>query len=235
MALALTETCTEKLANHQSNRPSDRVVLSATGLCKSFGGHTVLDNVSFKLKRGQVVLLRGENGSGKTTLLNILTGNLEPDSGEIKVSINGNEERFDFPMPWWKRLNPFDHFTPERLAWKGIGRVWQDIRLFPTMTTLDNVAVASPNQIGENPALAFIASKIRKAEKKNVEESYKRLEGLRLGKLRDSYCDQISLGQMKRVAIARTIRAGSKVLFLDEPLSGLDGDGGLIGTNIAFI
>ena len=113
----------------------DHTVLSVKGLKKSFGGQVILDDISLDLKRGEVVLLRGENGSGKTTLVNILTGNLEPDKGEIHLHINGNKELFSWPRRWWKEVNPFDHFTPERLVWEGVGRVWQDIRLFPTMST----------------------------------------------------------------------------------------------------
>lgn len=214
----------KRIINTNTAVKIDRVVLSAKGLYKSFGGQLVLNDVSLNLRQGEVVLLIGENGSGKTTLLNILTGNLEPDKGEIHVAINGTKEAFTFPRPWWKELNPFDHFTPERLAWEGIGRVWQDIRLFPTMKTLDNVAVASENRIGENPILAFSPGAYR-LEKANQKAASKWLEMLGLGDRQESSCDKISLGQMKRVAIARAIQAGAKVLFLDEPLSGLDEKG----------
>lgn len=223
-ATALKETCSINLDKTQDKRLSKNIVLSVTGLRKSFGGQMVLNNISLSLRRGEVVLLRGENGSGKTTLLNILTGNLEPDKGVIKIHINGNEEKFEFPRPWWKELNPFDHFSPERLAWEGIGRVWQDIRLFPTMNTLDNVSVASANRTGENPALAFSPGTYRR-EKENKQAASEWLEKLGIGDRGDSSCDKISLGQMKRVAIARAIQAGAKVLFLDEPLSGLDDKG----------
>jgi len=68
------------------------VLLKAEGLRKSFGGQTVLDNVSLELQQGEVVLLRGANGSGKTTLLNMLTGNLEPDAGRIQLFTDGGTE-----------------------------------------------------------------------------------------------------------------------------------------------
>lgn len=224
---------TTKMAPAMNLPKEGNIVLSTRRLHKAYGGQVVLDDVSLDLKQGEVVLLRGENGSGKTTLLNILTGNLEPDKGELHVSINGDKEEFSWPRSWWKELNPFDHFTPERLAWEGIGRVWQDIRLFPTMTTLDNVAVAAQGKKGENPALALHRSSNGEAE--NIEISSRWLKRLGLGERLDSSCDKISLGQMKRVAIARAIHAGAKVLFLDEPLSGLDKNGvqevmGYLGT-----
>lgn len=206
-------------------RNTRQIVFSARGLRKTFGGQIVLDDISLELKQGEVVLLRGENGSGKTTLLNILTGNLEPDQGELHISINGNREGFSWPKQWWKELNPFDHFTPERLAWEGVGRVWQDIRLFPTMTTLENVTVATSKQKGDNPVFALATLGAKKEEKRNSEKAAAWLGSLGLGDRLDSSCDKISLGQMKRVAIARAIQAGAKVLFLDEPLSGLDTNG----------
>lgn len=219
-----TETTTREYHIGDSIRTGNSV-LSARGLRKAFDGQVVLDNISLNLRQGEVVLLRGENGSGKTTLLNILTGNLEPDRGEIDININSGRETFEFPKPWWKELNPFDHFTPERLAWQGIGRLWQDIRLFPTMTTLENVAVATLNQKGENPAWALLFLKAKKEEIQNSEASSECLRKLGLGDRLDSSCDKISLGQMKRVAITRAIQAGAKILFLDEPLSGLDKQG----------
>ncbi len=203
----------------------ENTVLSVKGLTKSFGGQVILDDVSLDLKRGEVVLLRGENGSGKTTLVNILTGNLEPDKGEIHLNINGNKELFSWPRHWWKELNPFDHFTPERLVWEGVGRVWQDIRLFPTMSTLENVMVSTPGQRGENPVLALISNYAKKENSRNKKTASGWLDKLGLGDRLDSSCDKISLGQMKRVAIARAIQAGAKILFLDEPLSGLDNSG----------
>lgn len=204
---------------------NDNTALSVSGLTKAFGGQIVLHDISLNLKQGEVVLLRGENGSGKTTLVNILTGNLEPDKGEIQLNINGNKENFSWPRQWWKEINPFDHFTPERLVWEGVGRVWQDIRLFPTMSTLENVMVSSPRQHGENPVLALISNKAKSENRQNEKISSEWLSKLGLGDRLDSSCDKISLGQMKRVAIARAIQAGAKILFLDEPLSGLDNSG----------
>lgn len=221
-----TRFAEEELMSDTEKASQDDVVLSARGLSKAFGGQIVLNDISFTLMRGEVVLLRGENGSGKTTLLNILTGNLEPDAGELHLSVNSAREVFRWPRKWWQNLNPFDHFTPERIAWEGVGRVWQDIRLFPTMTVLDNVVLSSPKQAGENPVMALLRlGRINKEELYNEENAIRWLNSLGLGERLHASCDKISLGQMKRVAIARAVHAGAKILFLDEPLSGLDRDG----------
>lgn len=222
----LTRTAVDDMTTIRDAKELNSVILSARGLHKTFGGQVVLRNVNFNLRKGEVVLLQGENGSGKTTLLNILTGNLEPDVGELHLSVNSTQEVFRWPRRWWQNLNPFDHFTPERIAWEGVGRVWQDIRLFSTMTVLDNVVLSSPRQAGENPIIALLRlGRVNKEELYNQEQASKWLNGLGLGDRLHSSCDKISLGQMKRVAIARAVQAGAKILFLDEPLSGLDGIG----------
>src|SRR3712207_1248084 len=109
-------------------------LLEAEGLFKAFGGQIVLNRVDLELRQGEVVLLRGENGSGKTTLLNILPGNLEPDVGTIRYYADGTPRSYRFPRRWWQELNPFDHFTPEFVAREGIGRTWQEVRLFGTQS-----------------------------------------------------------------------------------------------------
>ena len=205
---------------------AEEVVLRACGLRKAFGGQVVLADVSVKLHRGEVVLLRGDNGSGKTTLLNILTGNFEPDAGWIALFEDGAGERFAFPRRWWLELNPFDHFTPERMATGNVGRTWQDIRLFSTQDLRDNLALAMPGQLGEKPLWAVLRrSSVRRQEATNLAAAEAMLASLGLAGRERSSAGRISLGQSKRVAIARAVRAGAKILFLDEPLAGLDVEG----------
>jgi ABC-type branched-subunit amino acid transport system ATPase component len=202
------------------------VVLRIEGLAKAFGGQQVLDGVNAELRRGEVVILRGDNGTGKTTLLNILTGNLEADAGTIDLFTNGTHEHFHFPRRWWQDLNPFDHFTPERMAWEGVGRTWQDVRLFSTQSLRDNLAIAVPEQIGENPLGALTRLwQVRRQQREQSEGAREVLRRLGLDGREDSSADRISLGQSKRVAIARAVQAGARILFLDEPLAGLDGQG----------
>lgn len=204
----------------------DRVVLRAKGLKKSFGGQTVLNGIDLELRQGEVVLLRGENGSGKTTLLNILTGNLEPDSGTLDYLADGTPRSYSFPRRWWQELNPFDHFTPEFVAREGIGRTWQDVRLFGAQSLRDNIAVAEPGHPGENPLIALIAPGYANRREAGLnQQADAMLDRLGLAGRETSSADMISLGQSKRVAIARAVAAGAKIIFLDEPLAGLDRKG----------
>ncbi len=174
-------------------RTNDReVVLEAKGLTKSFGGNAVLTGVDFKLHRGEVVLLQGANGSGKTTLLNILTGNLKPDGGTMRC-----------------------HET--------LGRTWQDVRLFASQTLADNIAMATPRQPGENPLKAlFLAWKTRREERRNAAEVAALLGKMGLTDRANISGSEAKIAEAKFVAMFRAIRAGAKVLFLDEPLAGLD-------------
>lgn len=202
------------------------VVLAASGLRKAFGGQIVLDGVDLELREGEVILLRGDNGSGKTTLINILTGNLEPDAGTIHYLADGSPREFRFPRRWWQELNPFDHFTPESTANEGIGRMWQDVRLFHSQTLRDNIAVADPHHPGENPIRALFApGRGNRHEAEITRHADAMLARLGLAGRENSSGDKISLGQSKRVAIARAVAAGARILFLDEPLAGLDRQG----------
>lgn len=199
------------------------VVLTAHGLRKAFGGQVVLDGVDLELRESEVIILRGDNGSGKTTLINILTGNLEPDAGNIHYRADVSPREFRFPRRWWQELNPFDHFTPESAAHEGIGRMWQDVRLFSSQNLRDNIAVAEPRQLGENPIRAtFTPDRCRLQEVEVARKADEMLSRVGLAGRELSSGDKISLGQSKRVAIARAVAAGARILFLDEPLSGLD-------------
>ena len=210
------------------------VLLKATGICKSFGGQSVLNNLCFELHEGEIVLLRGDNGSGKTTLLNILTGNIEADMGSLHYHTNAKPFQFFFPISWWKKLNGLDHFSPEFVAKKGITRTWQDIRLFNSQSLKDNVTVAYSGQTGENPLFALVKFRaVKRQELEITKNATKLLESFDLKSLIKNKAGKISLGQSKRLAIARAVATGARILFMDEPFSGLDLNG--ISSMIDFL
>lgn len=174
-----------------------------------FGGHRVLDGVSFDLFPGELVLLRGENGAGKTVLLNVLSGYVLHDHGDVRLDLQG-----------W--VNP-KSAGPERLARRGLGRLWQDIRLFPTMSVLENVLAATPAMLGQNPLSAVFAMPfIRRQSRIAKERALANLSLVGMADRAESSCDMLSVGQMKRVAIARLLQMQATLWLLDEPLAGLD-------------
>lgn len=184
----------------------------AAGLSVAFGGQQVLRKVDLDLIDGQIALLRGPNGCGKTTLLNILSGFLRPDAGAASLEVAG-------------RHIDVLRTPPDRLARLGIARLWQDVRLFSTMTVLENVLVASPNPIGINPFMALFAfARVNRQERDFQTQALDWLDKLGMVDRRSSSGDMLSLGQTKRVAIARMLQSGAQVLLLDEPLAGLDQD-----------
>lgn len=188
----------------------EQYTVLADDLSLAFGGNRILDAVSFVLPPGRTVLLRGENGSGKTTLLNVLNGFIRPDSGRLRFQING-------------AILDVRHHSPERLACEGIGRLWQDIRLFPNMTVLDNVLAASPRLRELNPVMALsIWPPIRRMERAAREHALHHLHTVGMADRASSSADKLSVGQMKKVAIARLLQTEAELLLLDEPLSGLD-------------
>lgn len=184
--------------------------LSARDIAIAFGGQKVLCGVDVDLHGGQIALLRGPNGCGKTTLLNILSGFLRPDAGTATLAYNGR--RVDILRE-----------SPDKLARLGIARLWQDIRLFPTMTALENVLAASPHALGIHPfAALFSPGRVKRQERCFHEQAMHWLDLLGMADRARSSGDMLSVGQSKRVAIARLLQTGAQVLLLDEPLAGLD-------------
>jgi ABC-type branched-subunit amino acid transport system ATPase component len=201
-------------------------VLRARGIVKSFGGQRVLNGLDLCLRQGEVVLLRGENGSGKTTLLNVLTGNLAPDRGVLEYSRNGAPLLRSFPSRPFGGLNLRNRFSPEFIASLGIGRSWQDVRLFKSQSLRDNIAVADLRAADISPLDPLVRpNSARRLDTEIYAAADSALQRLGLGERLHSSADMISLGQSKRVAIARAVAAGAKVLLLDEPLAGLDRKG----------
>lgn len=176
----------------------------------AFDGQEVLHGVTFDLQAGELALLRGENGSGKTVLLNVLSGYLAPDRGSVRLQLGGE---------WIDAA----HASPERLARQGVGRLWQDIRLFPSMTVLDNVMAGTARMLGESPLFALLARPaVLRQERAARERALDNLAALGMADRAASSCDMLSVGQMKRVALARLLQMEASLLLLDEPLAGLD-------------
>jgi branched-chain amino acid transport system permease protein len=184
------------------------IVLEATDLKKYFGGIRAADELDIKLELGRVTGLIGPNGAGKTTVFNLLTGVIPLDEGTVKL--NGTD------ITGW---------TFNRIAKAGMARSYQDVRVYPRMSVLDNVRIAVPNQPGERLANAFLRP--LKTQRGEAEVHEKAMEALRFVGLDGSarrIAGALAFGEQKLVALARLMATEAEVLLLDEPASGVDVD-----------
>lgn len=177
---------------------------------KSFGSTKVLKDVSFSLKKGEVVSIIGSSGSGKTTLLRCLNFLETPDEGVIKVA---DEVLLDMKNPSTLKES---EIRKKRLRF---GLVFQSFNLFPQYTALENVMLAKELLAKEQPDY--------KVRKKEIQEEIRQqgihlLKQMGLGERMNNYPHQLSGGQCQRVAIARALALRPDILCFDEPTSALD-------------
>lgn len=181
-------------------------MLDIKGLSKSFGGIRAVSNCSIALKDNSITGLIGPNGSGKTTLFNLITGLIPPDQGEI-----------------YFRGERIDGHLPHEVAGHGIIRTFQLTRLFPKMTLLENLLLASPHQTGEGLWPLWIKRRrIKKEEKENVEKALELIETVELSHLKGQFAENLSYGQQKLLELARALMADPKMILLDEPTAGIN-------------
>lgn len=180
-------------------------LLALRDVSKSFGGVKAVDNISIGFAQGQITGLIGPNGAGKTTLFNLITGLLKVDYGEI----------------WLNKIR-IDKLKSHQIARLGVGRLFQDVRVFGKMTVLDNVLIAIPDQLGETfYETIFFRKKMKLQEKENINKAESLLEFVGLIDKKNSYAENLSLGQQKLLSIARLLAMNSELLLLDEPASGV--------------
>ena len=177
--------------------------LTCTGLSKSFGGVTALKDVSLKIPAGTVTGLIGPNGAGKTTLFNTMTGFLPPDKGEV----------------WFQGVR-VDHLPPYRIAWLGMIRTFQSIRMFEGMTVYESIRVARYNvYVASTGVFRRVFTPGR--EKRNDQEAIKDIIAwLGLYEVRNWKCTELPLLTQRKVEVARAIACEPLLLLLDEPSAG---------------
>jgi len=179
--------------------------LELRGVKKSFGGVRALDDVSVVFESGRVTCLVGPNGAGKTTLFNVVTGFLAVDAGEVLLA--GRQ---------------LGGLAPHEVARLGVGRLFQDVRVFSKMSLLDNVAVAGKHSGGETVLAGILWPLVGGGfERTNLERSKQYLELVGLSDCVEKWAEHLSYGQQKLLAIARLLNSGADCVLLDEPTAGV--------------
>jgi branched-chain amino acid transport system ATP-binding protein len=184
----------------------DGAILSVENLTLKFGGLTALDDVSFHIDEGEILGLIGPNGAGKTTCFNAVTGVYRPTSGRI--------------MFQGRSLAGVKRHKITRL---GIARTFQNIRLFPTMTALENVLVGTDAQHSTGLLTAlFRLPKHRREEMEGHDRAMELLRFMGIHRQADELAANLSYGDQRRLEIARAMATGPRLICLDEPAAGFN-------------
>ena len=186
-------------------------LLEVSGLTMDFGGLRAVDNVGLNIFEGEIVALIGPNGAGKTTFFNCVTGIYEPTAGDVKIHPPGGASR---------RINGM---KPNRITALGMARTFQNIRLFPAMTVLENVMIGRHCRTSTSILDAILGSrKAAREEKESVDKSYQLLKKVGLADVADEFSRNLSYGAQRRLEIARAMATDPFLLLLDEPAAGMN-------------
>jgi branched-chain amino acid transport system ATP-binding protein len=194
-------------------------ILEATGVTKVFGGLRALSNVDLTIGEGEIFALIGPNGAGKTTFFNMITGIYPPTAGSVRFK--GDELLAAAPVPLFplvKRLR-----RPFQITRLGIGRTFQNIRLFPAMTALENVMVGidAHNRAGVGGAM-MRSPRQRREEKVTIERAVELLRFVGIAKYANELAKNLAYGDQRRLEIARGMGTKPALLLLDEPAAGMN-------------
>ena len=181
-------------------------VLAAKNVIKRFGGVVAVDDVTFELRKGEILGLIGPNGAGKTTMFDLLAGSVTPTAGDILL--NGQSVGRD---PAYRRIT------------RGVGRTFQIARPFPNMTLFENVKLAGQGQTGERLLQNFLNPfHVRAQERLLHQKARDLLELVSLTRLADQPARVLSGGQRKLLELARIMMADPQIILLDEPAAGVN-------------
>ncbi len=171
-----------------------------------FGGVRAIDDLSFEVYKGEIYGLIGPNGAGKTTIFNIITGNLKPTKG--RIILEGED---------------ITGIKPNEAVYKGIARTFQNIRLFKSMSVLDNILIGFDSKAKYSYFEAILRlPRYFKYEKIIREKAYELMDIFGIREFEDSLATELSYGNQRKVEIARALATGPKLLLLDEPAAGMN-------------
>ena len=189
-------------------------LLKVEHLTMRFGGLTAIDDLSFEAQNGAITAIIGPNGAGKTTVFNCLTGFYKPTVGRLCLNRDGQEHLLE-------RMEGFDI---ARHA--GVARTFQNIRLFPSMSVLENLMVAQHRPLMKASGFSFAGlfglPSFRRAEREAVEFARSWLERINLLDRADDDAGSLPYGDQRRLEIARAMCTRPALLCLDEPAAGLN-------------
>lgn len=181
-------------------------LLEVKDLSIHFGGVKAVQHVSFSVEEGDFKGLIGPNGAGKTTVFNAVTGVIRPTQGEIY---------FDGHL--------LNGMRPDKISHLGIARTFQNIRIYPRMTALDNVAIGLDSRPSYNTIAAmFRLPSVVKRDKEIQETCLQYLEQVGILQYKDAEAGSLPYGIQRKLEIARALATQPKLLFLDEPAAGMN-------------
>ena len=186
-------------------------ILEVKQLTKFFGGLKALDKLDLDIREGEIVALIGPNGAGKTTFFNCITGIYTPTEGDVIIS------------PPNKKTMRINGLKPNLVTRNGLARTFQNIRLFPNMTVLENVMIGRHTRLSSGIAGAVFRPKsTRREEEDLIRDSYEILKKIELAEFVNELAMNLPYGAQRRLEIARAMATEPFLLLLDEPAAGMN-------------
>jgi branched-chain amino acid transport system ATP-binding protein len=190
-------------------------ILEVNNLTMDFGGLRALDNLNIDIRKGEIVALIGPNGAGKTTFFNCITGIYSPTSGDIMISSPKAADA--------QKRERINGLKPNQVTEKGMARTFQNIRLFPSMTVLENVMIGRHCRTHSGVAGAIFRNRAMVSEEQSVvDDSYRILEKIGLARYVNDQAKNLPYGAQRRLEIARALATEPFLILLDEPAAGMN-------------